>query len=193
MIATQERHLLRHVLTMALLITGGALTLMGLKIPIKAALADLLLDDAWQHAATTRQLVKPWPWLDSYPVARLKIPRLGVDQIILAGDSGAVLAFAPGLNDHFDAMGIAVISGHRDTHFNFMKNLDEGDLLRLERYDGNRSSYVVNRLFVVNSNSIQIDTSGAGHQALILITCWPVDSPVPGGEERWVVEAVRLR
>jgi sortase (surface protein transpeptidase) len=45
----------------------------------------------------------------------------------------------------------------------------------------------------VNSNSIQIDTSGAGHQALILITCWPVDSPVPGGEERWVVEAVRLR
>ena len=95
------------------------------------------------------------------------------------------------LNDHFDAMGIPVISGHRDTHFNFMKNLDEGDLLRLERYDGNSASYVVNRLFVVNGNSIRIDTSGVGPQALILITCWPVDSPVPGGKERWVVEAHR--
>ncbi len=84
-------------------------------------------------------------------------------------------------------MGIPVISGHRDTHFNFMKNLDEGDLLRLERYHSNSASYVVNRLFVVNGNSIRIDTSEADPQALILITCWPVDSPVPGGKERWVV------
>ena len=91
-----------------------------------------------------------------------------------------------------DAAGIAVISGHRDTHLNFMKRLDEGDLIKLERYDGDVSSYVVTRLAVANSHSIHIDTSGAGHKALVLITCWPVDSPLPGGDERWVVEAHRL-
>lgn len=165
---------------------------MGLKTPIKVALAELLLEDAWQRSWNTREIVRPWAWLDSYPVARLKVPRLGVNQIVLAGDGGTILTFAPGLNDHFDALGVQVISGHRDTHFNFMQALEEGDLAKFERFDGDNASYIVNRLTVMSRNDIQIDTSGTGPKALILITCWPVDSPLPGGDERWVVEAHRL-
>ena len=29
--------------------------------------------------------MKPWPWADTWPVARLVVPSLGIDQIVLEG------------------------------------------------------------------------------------------------------------
>ncbi len=40
--------------------------------------------------------VKPWPWADTHPVARLIAPAQDADVLVLAGASGRTLAFGPG-------------------------------------------------------------------------------------------------
>ena len=44
----------------------------------------------------TGSAVKPWSWADTWPVARIAVPRLGRHAIALAGSSGQALAFGPG-------------------------------------------------------------------------------------------------
>ncbi len=77
------------------LVVGGSLLLgSGLYLPAKAALAQVLMRQAWSE--TEFDPVRPWPWAETWPVARLRVPAHGVDQVVLAGDEGAALAFAPG-------------------------------------------------------------------------------------------------
>ncbi|MFP6625625.1 MAG: sortase, partial [Deltaproteobacteria bacterium] len=89
-------------------------------IHAKAELSQVLLKRAWARTLEYGEPSRPWPWADTWPVARLRVPRLGIDQVVLAGASGASLAFAPG---HLSGTaspgetGSTVISGHRDTHF----------------------------------------------------------------------------
>ena len=92
----------------------------------KALLAEQLIEAAWQKTLAGEADVKPWPWADTWPVAKLSMPRLGVEQIILSGDSGRVLAFAPGFAQSTalpGTTGLSVISGHRDTNFHFLKDV----------------------------------------------------------------------
>ncbi len=66
-------------------------------IHAKAVLAPILIERAWQSTLTqgssepARHTVKPWPWADSWPVARLQLPAQAVDQLVLAGTNGASL------------------------------------------------------------------------------------------------------
>jgi len=39
--------------------------------------------------------LKPWPWADKSSVARLSVPRLGNDRIVLNTGSGQAMAFGP--------------------------------------------------------------------------------------------------
>lgn len=64
-------------------------------IHAKAALAQWLLERSWQQGLAQGEAPPPWPWADTRPVARLLRPDGGM-QIVLAGDSGRVLAFGPG-------------------------------------------------------------------------------------------------
>ena len=115
---------------------GSVLAVYGLGgaayLEAKATLAQALLRGAWSRSLARGTEVRPWPWADTWPVARLSVPRLGIDQIVLAGAAGRTLAFGPGLSTAAampgDA-GNAVISGHRDTHFGFLRALRIGDLV----------------------------------------------------------------
>ena len=104
-------------------------------IRAKAELAQVLLDRAWTRARSGDESPRPWPWADTWPVARLVAPAHDVDTIVLSGASLRNLAFAP---SHFDGTplpgrpGNAVIAGHRDTHFRFLENLLPGDELLIE-------------------------------------------------------------
>ena len=62
----------------------------------KAQLAQLLIERAWQRALAGEPAPKPWPWADTWPVARLDAPAQGVSLFVLAGSSGRTLAFGPG-------------------------------------------------------------------------------------------------
>lgn len=165
----------------------------GVYIQAKAVLAQWLLQSAWSQTLQGQERVRPWPWADTWPVARLQVDRLGVDQIVLAGDSGRTLAFGPGHrsgSDRFSPSGNSVLSGHRDTHFAFLQFLNEDDRIRVTTPDGVERRYAVISREVVSEDAVWVlDQSQA---VLTLITCFPFDALLPGGTQRFVVRALPL-
>ncbi len=165
------------------------------RILAKAWLAQQLLERAWQRTLEGERHVRPWPWADTWPMAELLVPRLGIRQIILSGDSGRVLAFAPGYSEASaepGTRGISVISGHRDTSFRFLKELQSGDTIEL-RNPTERFIYTVSERAVVDQRYFQInpqlDETEMTEAHLMLVTCYPFDALKPGGDERYLVLA----
>ncbi len=172
-------------------LVGLGILAWGSWIPLKGLLAQALLERAWAAGSATAA-PRPWPWADTRPVGRLRVPRLGVDLIILAGDSGRTLAFGPGLaagSAPLDRTGTHLVSGHRDTHFSFLGALREDDRIELERPDGSRRRYRVSGTAVVDARTTAF---GADSDRLLLATCWPLETPVPGGSLRYLVTAAPL-
>jgi sortase A len=81
-----------------------------------------------------------------------------------------------------------VISGHRDTHFAFLRRLGVGDEIVLEAPDGRRHRYVVASTHVVDRHDVRV-VADAGDTRLTLVTCYPFDAVRPGGPLRYVVVA----
>jgi sortase A len=179
----------------ALLAVAGALQFgQGLYIHAKAELAQVLLERAWQRTLAGEQAVKPWPWADTWPVARLIAPAQRTDLLVLAGANGRTIAFGPG---HMDgtplpgAKGNSVIGGHRDTHLAFLRTVKRGETLTVERADGRRTDYRVTDLDVLDKRDTWV-AKNEGPSRLTLITCWPFDALRAGGPERYVVIARRI-
>ncbi len=166
----------------------------GAYIPAKAWLAQELMQRAWQQAGRGAERPPPWPWADTFPVARLTARSRGVDLIVLAGGSGRTLAFGPG---HLSASalpgetGNMVVAGHRDTHFSFLRDVGPGEILSVETPGGERHLYEVIGTDVVDSRrgSLVLDTDAA---MLTLVTCYPFEAAEPGGPLRFVVTARKL-
>ena len=162
----------------------------GMYIEAKAWVAQQLLQRAWSETLDGAAHVTPWPWADTWPVARLRQERLSVDQIVLAGASGRTLAFGPGYlfaSDAPGAGGHTILSGHRDTHFRFLADLKVGDRLELTDQRGEVISYAVYQQEVIDEQDTAV-LQGDGDQ-LTLITCYPFDAVMPGGTQRFVVKA----
>jgi sortase A len=161
----------------------------GAYIPAKAWVAQELMLRAWSRAADGQVDPAPWPWADTWPVARMLAKGGDIDLIILAGGSGRTLAFGPG---HLSASslpgqrGNSVIAGHRDTHFSFLQDMAIGESVRVETSDGLAHEYMVVDLDVVDSRraSLVLDTDDS---MLSLVTCYPFDAIEPGGPMRYVV------
>jgi sortase A len=166
----------------------------GAYIPAKAWLAQELMQRAWLRVSAGEDRVAPWPWADTWPVARLSAKSHDVDLIVLAGGSGRTLAFGPG---HLSAsalpgeIGNMVIAGHRDTHFAFLRDVEPGTRVSVESFAGVTTEYEVIGRNVVDSRkgSLLLDTDDA---VLTLVTCYPFDAVDPGGPLRFVVTARRV-
>lgn len=160
-------------------------------IPAKAWLAQELMQRAWKKTEATDESHPPWPWADTWPLAKLSAKGGDVELIVLAGSSGRTLAFGPG---HMSTsvlpgeVGNSVIAGHRDTHFRFLQDLKEGESLNLEMSDGQRHLFRVTSIDVVDSRRgrIVLDTESA---MLSLVTCYPFSAELVGGPMRYVVSA----
>ncbi|HSD69600.1 MAG TPA: class GN sortase [Woeseiaceae bacterium] len=163
----------------------------GAYIPAKAWVAQELMQQAWRRARDGDQQARPWPWADTWPVAKLSAKGGDIELIVLAGESGRTLAFGPG---HLSAsvlpgeQGNSVIAGHRDTHFQFLQILNVGESLLFEMPDGKRHLYRISNLDVVDSRrgSIVLDTEEA---LLSLVTCYPFNAVRAGSPMRYVVTA----
>ena len=163
----------------------------GAYIPAKAWLAQELMQRAWLRASVDDDRQVPWPWADTWPVARLSAKSGEVDLIVLSGGSGRTLAFGPG---HLSASsmpgetGNSVIAGHRDTHFSFLRDVEIGESIMIERINGQRHLYKVIGIDVVDSRrgSLLLDTDAP---ILSLVTCYPFDAEEAGGPMRFVVTA----
>ena len=177
-------------LSALLLATGALQGVRGGWIHAKAHLAQALLHRSWERAQAGGVEEKPWPWADTWPVARLSLPG-GSEHIVLAGATGRNLAFAPG---HLDGSsepgggGTCVIAGHRDTHFSDLDGLEKGQAVTIEDEKGWQSRYLVTRTAVVEDVDTWVITENEG-PTLVLVTCWPLDSLLPGGTQRYVVWA----
>jgi len=184
------RRIIWILLALAIYFLGSAFY-----IPAKAMLAQHLLQSAWQKSITNDQINKPWPWADTWPVARLRVPAYQVDQIVLNGDRGNSLAFAPGLHPESDLNktdGMVVISAHRDTHFRFLQQILLGDIIELETVDAGTVRYRVEDIQVVDVNQSRIaapDTS----RWLGLVTCYPFNTINANTKLRYVVIAEELK
>ena len=184
----------RRWLARALMATALVLAAHAAWLPAKAALAQQLLQSSWQAAQADGRAHRPWPWADTHAVARIALPRLGVSQVVLAGDSGRPLAFGPGWAESSalpGSPGTTIISGHRDTHFAWMRDLRQGDALILETPQGART-YEVAALQVVDSRVHRIATGRDG-ATLVLVTCWPFEAGAARGAMRYVVTLARVR
>ncbi len=166
-------------------LAGGAVY-----IHAKAVLAQILLSRAFAAEIASGAVVKPWSWADTWPVARIDVPRLRASAIVLAGSSGQALAFGPGhlaRTPEAGEPGIAVYAAHRDTHFAFLGRLAPGDAVVVTRRDGKVVRFRVARAEVVRWDASGIDPDAPGRH-LALVTCWPIGSVLPG-PLRYVVHA----
>lgn len=176
--------------TAAAAVLGLALIGNGVWIHAKALLAQVLLDRAFAEAVATGAPVKAWSWADTWPVAKVAVPRIGASAIALNGSSGEALAFGPG---HLDesaqpgGRGTAVYAAHRDTHFAFLGKVRPGDRVEVTRADGARFTYEVTGSEVVRWDRSGI-TDDPAQARLALVTCWPLDGTVRG-PLRYVVHA----
>lgn len=183
----------RHWLALLLLLAGLQQLAAAALIKAKAWLAPVLIEQAWD--ATLQQAgapVKPWPWADTWPVARLQVGSADVDLLVLAGDTGNALAFGPGHSRAFAPLGSAgpaVIGGHRDTHFAFLQQARRGMHITLQLADGSWRDYRVVHIAIADTRTDPLPVD-AGRDMLLLVTCYPFDALSANGPLRYVVAAL---
>jgi sortase A len=191
-IAKRRRPELWLYVALLLLLIGSWQAGRGAWIQAKAWLAQALVAHAWSRTLQGESEVKPWPWADTWPVARLSVPALGIERYVLSGANGAVMAFGPGHAGGSalpGAPGNSVIGGHRDTHLAFLRRLKAGDALVVERPDGARISYRVIWAEVLDRRDVWV-AKQEGPARLTLVTCYPFDALRAGGPLRYVVVAL---
>lgn len=184
---------MKRALVVLLLAVGVYSSGQGLWIFGKAVAAQVLLRRAWAEARAGQPQARPWPWADTWPVARLLSPQHDVDLVVLEGASGSSIAFGPGRiagTARPGEGGTLALAGHRDTHFEFLEHVVPGEPLYLELPSGAVWDFEVESAQVVDER----DTAAlaAPGDWLTLVTCYPFHAPVPGGPLRYVVRARRM-
>jgi sortase A len=163
----------------------------GAYIPAKAVLAQYLINDAWNDSISSGENHKPWKWADMHPVMKLSSDKHNQELIVLSGDKGNSLAFAPGYN-LFSYMpnhgGTTVISAHRDTHFEFLQDVSISDVFELTDRNNKTSSYEVSDIKIIDATNQDIAIH-SDQDELKLITCYPFNAIVARGPLRYVITA----
>ncbi|MGA2812865.1 MAG: class GN sortase [Candidatus Acidiferrum sp.] len=185
---------LRLVVGMVLL-AGLSLTTRAAYLHAKAELASVLIHRAWDARALRGESRRPWPSADTYPIARLEIPRLGYDEIVLEGATPRSLAFGPARLLSGAAPGEPgnlVVAGHRTSWFKPLAGIAIGDTVEFAWFDTStqhlrQRSYIVKSVRVVQPEDVSL-LMPTSDDALTLITCYPF-SHSPHSPQRYIVRA----
>jgi len=129
---------------------------------------------------------------DGEVIGRIEIGRLGLSAIIVEGDSPSLLGRAVGHVPETATLGETgniVLTGHRDTFFRPLRNIQEGDVITLETMSG-EYRYEVESTAIVPPTATEVLQS-SGSEELTLITCYPFYyvGPAP---KRFIVRARKL-
>src|SRR5215469_16174443 len=177
------------------LFAGASLTARAMYLHAKADLASVLIRRAWNKTVADGKPHPPWPWADTYPVARLRIPRLGYDEVVLEGATPRTLAFGParlfsgaGLGEP----GNVELAGHRTSWFRPLENLEARDEIEVQWFEARRRklrerTYTVQDTLIVSPEEVPSLTPPS-LDALTLITCYPFGHS-PRSPQRFVVLA----
>ncbi|HUM07071.1 MAG TPA: class GN sortase [Terriglobales bacterium] len=180
-----------------LLLAGACLTARAAYMRAKADLAGILVRRAWNESAQSGKPRAPWPWADTHPVARLQIPHLGYDEIVLDAATPRVLAFGPARLLSSAAPGEPgniVVAGHRTSWFRPLEGIAQGDAIQLDWYDSHGGlhsrHYAVSAIRVVEPKDVAL-LAPTSEDALTLITCYPFGRS-SRSPQRFVVRAEPL-
>jgi sortase A len=191
----------RRTLGYILLLTGGLLLAIAGSSYARGALARDRARAAWAAAEARRRVAEVTEALDGgetrryaaqAPVARLEIPSIALDEIVVEGVEEASLNAGPG---HLRGSalpgeaGNAVISAHRDRHFRELDKVTIGDSIVTEMGQYRVMWKVVSKRVVAANAPALFQTRDP---ALTLTTCWPVRflGPAP---DRLLITAVPIR
>ena len=114
------------------------------------------------------------PVAQGQPIARLVIPRIDLDEIVIEGVREKDLNVGPG-HVPGSAMpgerGNAIVSAHRDRHFKHFDELAVGDTIRTETRTRADVWVISSRRVIDKSAPALFHTDDA---TLTLTTCWPI-------------------
>ncbi len=177
----------------ALLLVASAASIARGAIARDAARARWAEIEARRSVAGARLATDGTRWSDARgtPIARVIIPRLGLDEVVVEGVGEDELRAGPG---HMIGSalpgdsGTSVISAHRDRHFHALRGIAVGDTVVTESERG-IVSWAVSRVRVVSADHSALDARAT--PTLMLTTCWPIRyvGPAP---DRLIVEATPL-
>ena len=178
-----------------ILFSGASLTARAMYLHAKAELASVLIQRAWNKTVADGKPHQPWPWADTYPVARLSIPRLEYDEVVLEGATAHTLAFGPARLFSGAALGEAgnvELAGHRTSWFRPLESLQARDEIQIQWFDSNKHelrerTYTVDDILIVTPEEVSLLKPPSG-DALTLITCYPFGHS-PRSPQRFVVLA----
>lgn len=146
------------------------------------------LADQWQQQnASPTQAGSVQPVADQ--LTKVTIPKINLDAIVVEGTGRKQLLLGPGHMTDTPAPGEAgnsVITGHRDTFFRHIYELNKGDNIQVRR-NGRLFTYEVTGKKVVEPEDLSV-LKQSSDKRLTLITCYPTYyiGPAP---ERLVVFA----
>jgi sortase A len=181
---------------LVLLLAGTVLAGRAGYLQLKGMLARVLIGQAWEETVAGRQDVRPWSWADTHPVARLGIPSVGFEEVVLEGASPRNMAFGPTRLMGGAAPGEPgnlVLAGHRTSWFRPLKDVHVGDEVTLEwpsPVPGHTRvrRWKVSQLQVIDPGDTRW-IAATDEDALTLVTCWPFGAS-PVSTHRYIVRAV---
>lgn len=153
-----------------------------LLIAIGAALIIYVAAQYWTMYSEQRQLVRAWKTEQQNPAAvsakhrltMLSIPKISLEAVVVEGTTRRALLRGPGHikeTPQPGEAGNAVITGHRDTFFRHIYELDRGDTVNVVR-DGREYRYEVTGKKVVKPTDVSV-LKPTSDSRLTLITCYP--------------------
>jgi LPXTG-site transpeptidase (sortase) family protein len=132
------------------------------------------LEAEWQRQAATISVPGKAPVSPDQLLTRLQIPKIQVDAIVVEGASRRELSEGPGHMKQTaqpGETGNAVITGHRDTFFRHIYELNKGDQIQVRR-NGRTFTYEVTGRKIVMPEDISV-IKPTNNPQLTLITCYP--------------------
>ncbi len=175
---------MRKLLGFALFVAGGLLLSFALGRYASGWMRNESARQAWELAeaqaavalarSETEHHRPPEAIAEGQPIARLLVPRIGLDEVVLEGVGGDELNAAPGHlpgSAYPGEPGNAIISAHRDRHFDHLDAIEVGDTIQTESgwYD---TSWIVVSKRVVDRDAPAL--FAAKQPTLTLTTCWPI-------------------
>ncbi len=129
----------------------------------------------WQHQQQNRTLHPDQaPAAQDDGLIRISVPKIDLDSVIVEGTSNRDLLLGPGHMANTPApgdSGNAVITGHRDTFFRHIHELQKGDIMVVQR-DGKTFRYEVTGKKVVEPTDLSVLRQSHDSE-MTLITCYP--------------------
>ena len=160
-------------------------------MPIKAIIGQHYLEVAWKDSLKNNKLSKPWKSADFYMIGELTVPKFKISRVILNSVSGEALAWSIGRVTNIgpsSSNGPIILAGHRDSHMQFMSELNVGDKIELKMSGGVMKTFIISKTDIAKQPELIMSARNTENESLILTTCWPFGSQKPG-TERYIVTA----